>query len=201
MEKVAKNTFEESYQQKVMEKLSFSLLLMCGKFSSCNFLGWITLYFFQHIEISIKFCILKYPYRKFVIQNFLITFCQLWSHTRTKQLRKTKNLFSKCVSHSIPVCLHFRSLKVWWPYATLFAFIFLFVQEIHSYFIYSWILIHGVPSPRLELGPYSKPANYQLSHAAPILDLEAFILSKRSKWLFILHGRLNPGDNKAIANS
>jgi hypothetical protein len=90
------------------------------------------------------------------------------------------------VLHGYVLCQR-QCAFVWWPYATLFAFIFLLYNRyIHSSFdIHSqtfehtlmpismspWLRgrnLHGVPSRDSNSGlPYSKPAYYHLSHAAP----------------------------------
>ncbi len=81
-------------------------------------------------------------------------------------------------------------LKVWWPYATLFAFIFLLCDRyIHTSFIHSYTFAEAhlhfftaVTSRDSNSGlPYSKPARYQLSHAAlnsPQSSLEESLLCR-----------------------
>jgi hypothetical protein len=54
---------------------------------------------FQRIEISVKFCVfwhLFYFYKKKNLGHISIFF-KLWSQTRKKQLKKSKNVFCKCV--------------------------------------------------------------------------------------------------------
>jgi hypothetical protein len=76
-----------------------------------------------------------------------------------------------------------REVKVWWPYATLFVYFFIFLlQYIHLYnhsnITFAEVLLHifiaagSVGGTSLSRDsnsglPYSKPAHFQLSCAAP----------------------------------
>ena len=81
----------------------FSLLLMFVKLVLllpffCAFFN----NFFNEFEISVKFCVFWHLFRVFPKKFFLghiSTFFKLWSQTRKKRLKKSKNLFSKCVLH------------------------------------------------------------------------------------------------------
>ncbi len=126
-----------------------------------------------------------------------------------------------CFQYHVYIFGTFLFLKVWWPYATLlYIFIFL-LQYIHSYnhslnnirwgpspFLHScWLSgrnLPGVPSRDSNSGlPYSKPALYQLSCAAPyaavhfccsrytrkILErcrLERFVLFHPGLWIIFI---------------
>ncbi len=95
-----------------------------------------------------------------------------------------------------------EQVKVWWPYATLFAFIHSFIHfltfavaHLHIFTAVGSVhrrKLHGLPSRDTNSGlPYSKPAHYQLSHAAsqsadvPELENERsqnkFLFDKTSK--------------------
>ncbi len=85
-------------------------------------------------------------------------------------------------------CFQNIFLKVWWPYATLFAFIFLLYKRCHhSSFIPSQILaeahLHFLTAvvrwaEIRTLASLNKPAHYQLSqNAHNILDAKYFSIS------------------------
>ncbi len=56
--------------------------------------------FFNEFEISMKFCVFWYLFwffNKKFFSGHISTFFKLWSQTRKKRLKKSKNLFCKCV--------------------------------------------------------------------------------------------------------
>ncbi len=99
-------SLEKMHQKKLLAKMSrkYALFLLLLMFVIlvllitffCTFFN----IFFNGFEISVKFCIFWHLFRFFQIFLFkghISTFFKLWSQTRKKRLKKSKNVFCKCV--------------------------------------------------------------------------------------------------------
>jgi hypothetical protein len=102
VEKVLKKCTKKKLLAKKWRKNAlFSLLLMFVKLVLlitfvCAFFN----NFFNGFEISVKFCVFWHLFGFFQQNIFLghiCTFFKLWSQTRKKRLKKSKNVFCKCV--------------------------------------------------------------------------------------------------------
>ncbi len=97
--------FEKRHQQKVNSK---NVREICTFFfthvrQTCfayNFFGAFFNNFFNGFETSVKFCVFLHLFsicQKIFFLGHNGTFFKLWSQTRKKRLKKSKNVFSKCV--------------------------------------------------------------------------------------------------------
>ncbi len=102
VEKVLKKCTKKKLLAKTWRKNAlFSLLLMFVKLVLLIIFFYVFFhYFFNGFEISVKFCFFRHLFGFFSKKFFLghiSTFFKLWSQTRKKRLKKSKNVFSKCV--------------------------------------------------------------------------------------------------------
>ncbi len=102
VEKVLKKcTIKKLLAKMWRKKALFSLFThVYQTFFAYNFFWCIFYIFFNGFEISEKFCVFDifFDLKKKKNLGHISTFCNLWSRMRKKRLKKSKNLFSKCVS-------------------------------------------------------------------------------------------------------
>jgi hypothetical protein len=104
--KKRRKNIEKMHQKKLLAKmwrkyaLFFTFTRIRQTCFACNFFWCIFYKFFNGFEISVKFCVFDIFF-DFFQQNFfgghISTFCKLWSEMRKKRLKKSKNVFCKCV--------------------------------------------------------------------------------------------------------
>jgi hypothetical protein len=96
------NSYEKSYLHESVGIMYFFTFQFCvQKISALSFsLCKLFCYFFNGFELSIKFCVLipiSELIRKYYFLGHIIIICKLWSQTRAKRLKKSKNVFYKCL--------------------------------------------------------------------------------------------------------
>ncbi len=101
LKKCWKNVQKKLLVKNVMEKCTFFTFTHVRQ--TCfayNFFCAFFHNFFNRVEISVKFCVFWHLFEFFQKKFFLghiSTFFKLWRQTRKKRLKKSKNVFSKCV--------------------------------------------------------------------------------------------------------